>query len=98
MALSGYDSRQLNKMRVQLSAYKEGNLGLGELVDDLVFLRNALESCPIEWDLNFTEKLTDLESVNSYMLEKGDSKVDVTLQPIVDKAISAICELIHSLQ
>lgn len=97
MSISEYDSRQIAKMKSQLSSYLAGNIELGELVDDLIFLRDALENCSADWDLEFTEKLTDLESVNSYMIEKGTNELDGVVQPIVDKAIPTIEKLIESL-
>jgi hypothetical protein len=97
MSISEYDSRQITKMKSQLSSYLAGSLELGELVDDLVFLRDTLENCSADWDLRFTEKLTDLESVNSYMIEKDINILDATIQPIIDLAIPAIDELINNL-
>ena len=96
MSLSEHDLRQVEKMKAQISSYQAGVISLGGLVNDLVFLRDALEVCSSEWDLKFTEKLTDLESVNSYMIEKGHTELDDVVKPIVDKAMTTIEEMIAS--
>ena len=77
-------------MKSQLSYFQKGALDLSELVDELIFLRNALETCLIDWDLKFTEKLTDLETANSYMIEKGVDTTDATIQPIVESLPSIL--------
>ena len=63
MSTTQNDLRQIARMKTQLSLYKQGLLSLGDLTGDLVFLRDALDDCSKEWDIEFTAKLTDLESV-----------------------------------
>ena len=71
MAINEFDTRQISKMDEQIASFQSGSISLGDLVEDLVFLRNALEQCEDDWESEFTEKLTDLESVNSYLIEKN---------------------------
>lgn len=82
-------------MKSQLRSYQSGGLSLSELVEDLIFLRNALENCSDEWEVRFTDKLTDLESINSYMIEKDIEVLDELVRPIAESAISQICLLIN---
>ncbi|MEQ5776295.1 hypothetical protein J4E05_12250 [Thalassospira sp. NFXS8] len=97
MMRTEYDDRQIKRMKDQVINYKNGAIGLGDLVEDLIFLRDALDVCPSEWDHKFTEKLTDLESVNSYLIEKNENKLDQVTQPIVNGAIQKIEYLISEL-
>ncbi|MFA0570677.1 hypothetical protein [Vibrio gallaecicus] len=95
MVSSEYDSRQIAKMKSQLRAFQNGDLSLNRLVADLTFLRDVLESCSVEWELKFTSKLTDLESINSYMIENQTDILDEIVRPIADSAISEILELVN---
>ncbi|EAQ96129.1 hypothetical protein KT71_18726 [Congregibacter litoralis KT71] len=98
MACSKYDSRQIAKMQRQLKSYLNGSLELGELIEDLIFLRNSLESCSDEWDRKFTDKLTDLESANSYLIDKELERPDEITKAVIDSAIPGLGKLIDSLK
>ncbi|WP_419813119.1 hypothetical protein [Bacterioplanoides sp.] len=95
--MNSYDSRQIKKMQDKLRLYDIGSVGLGDLVGNLIFLRNSLEVCLDDWDREFTDRLTDLESANSYMIEKGHAIPDDVIQPIVESGIFEIREIIKYL-
>jgi len=88
-----YDLRQLLRMVDQIKHYIRGNLGLGGLIGDLTFLRDAIHEKPLEWECKLNEALLNLESIYSYSIENKISKDN---EAVVQNALKAIEELIKN--
>ncbi|WP_163834676.1 hypothetical protein [Spartinivicinus ruber] len=93
--MSDYNLRQLEKMHLQISAYKDGKIDLRSLIEDLMFLRDALEEVEQKWEHDFTDRIIDLESAYSYALEKNAGNLDSLTQKIVEDALPKLQFLIE---
>jgi hypothetical protein len=96
--MNDYDLRQLTRMRQQIDSYRDGSIGLSILIGDLIFLRDALSEVEKEWEKEFTDRIVDLESAYSYVLEKNAGKLDLITQKIVDDTIPKLLSLIEKKQ
>ena len=92
--MSSHDTRQFEKMSSQISSYIEGQIGLRSLIDDLLFLRDALDEIDVDWETEFNGHILDLESAYVFALEKNDGNLDSITLPIVEKAIEKLNQLI----
>ncbi|MEQ9346641.1 MAG: hypothetical protein RIG26_09385 [Thalassospira sp.] len=99
MKLSSFDQKQVNKMEMQIENYNQRRIDSGDLISDLGFLRDSLEECPKEWELEFTEKLTDLESANSFLIERRyDEQAKEQTNVLIEITIRNLGEIIGKLQ
>lgn len=93
------DKSQLNLMIKSLQEFENGRLGLSGLVGNLEFLFHAMESAENEWDEQFLEEVTRLESVNAVfiMSEAGEPVPFLGEQPTnqhIDIAVKSLLALI----
>jgi hypothetical protein len=61
--ISDFDVRQLRKMKLQLAAFRRGDLSLGGFIGDMDFLLNAIEDIPLDWKKRVHECVATLEEV-----------------------------------
>ena len=47
--ISEFDARQVRKMKLQLAAFRRGELSLSGFIGDMDFLLNAVEDIPLDW-------------------------------------------------
>jgi len=94
--MNEFDLRQLTKMQQQISSYESGNIGLQVLINDLIFLRDALSEVEQEWEFEFTGYIVDLESAYSYALEKNSGKLEAISQKVVGDALPNLLTLIEN--
>ncbi|MFC3851676.1 hypothetical protein ACFOSD_04800 [Salinispirillum marinum] len=93
--MNAYNIRQLKKMREQVASYQVGDLSLQSLIGDLIFLRDSLTETKDDWERELTYLIVDLESANTYALEKNNGKLDSMTSKIVYDALEKLAILIE---
>lgn len=88
--ISEFDAYQLRKMKLQLAAFRDGELSLAGLIGDVDFLLNAMEAIPTEWKQRVHEFVVTLEEVYAVALDLGHTEVDEQGQRFVAEAIEGI--------
>lgn len=73
---SEYDIRQLKLMHESLICFEKKSIYLSTLIANLEFLLSTLESADEDWEEEFLNELTDLETINALEIIK-DSGEDV---------------------
>jgi len=92
-----FDEHQLKLMKRQIEYFKEGKLELDGLINDLLFLRDALKKIDPNLEKLFTEKILDLESVYSYTLEHKMKNLSRDDEQTINEAIGDITEIISTI-
>lgn len=93
--IEDYDLRQLVRMEGQIKSYEEGKLYLCELIGDLMFLSNALQVEDDSWCGYYDSMISDLESVNSYIITHNVAPSEDELK-IVNSAIQNLKKIIKT--
>lgn len=88
--ISEFDARQLRKMKLQLAAFRRGELGLGGFIGDMDFLLNAIEDIPLDWKQRVHEFVATLEEVYAIGLDLGHTGVDEQGKAFVAEATEGI--------
>lgn len=68
--ISDYDERQLKLMLSALISYENNKIKLDSLVGTLEFLFHALEYVNEDWEENFLDEITILETINALTIIK----------------------------
>lgn len=96
--ISEFDARQLRKMKLQLAAFRRGELSLGSFIGDMDFLLNALESIPLDWKQRVHEFVATLEEVYAVGLDLGHTEVDEQGQGFIAEATEAIQRCLEEIE
>lgn len=80
----------LEQMLRQIEFYRNGDMGLGDLVVVLELLNDSITSQSITWKRSLFDKIGDLEQANAVMLDQGMEVLDETGRMIVDKALNEL--------
>ena len=64
------------------------------MIDDLIFLRDALSEVEQEWEYEFSNRVADLESTYVYALEKIAGKLKSISKNIIDAALPKLLSLV----
>ena len=88
--ISDFDVRQLQKMKLQLAAFRRGDLSLGGFIGDMDFLLNVIEDIPLDWKQRVHECVATLEEVYAIGLDLGYAEVDEQGQGFVVEATEEI--------
>lgn len=88
--ISEFDARQLRKMKLQLAAFRDGELSLGGFIGDMNFLLNAIEDISLDWKQRVHEFVATLEEVYAIGLDLGHTEVDEQGRRFVAEATEGI--------
>jgi hypothetical protein len=90
------DVRQLRKMQAQIALYRDRQLPLKALADDLEFLLSHVEGAVHEWRQEMLSKLGVLEDTYAVALDKTGGAFTSADADRVAVAIGRIAELVES--
>lgn len=93
---SDYDLRQTHRMKSQIDSFKKQHISLSSLINDLMFLRDALEHWEPTWEKKFTDCLVDLESINADMIIGNKINYDELAIKVIENALAELLVLISS--
>lgn len=89
-----HNQQQYTIMLSRIDAYERGQLGIGDLVNNLDGLFHALENVPISWRQKFISYWGSLEIALALALEQGSTKLDEKSLKIVTDVIAHLKLLI----
>jgi|SRR5689334_146372 len=90
------DSRHLDRMSQAIAAARTGKIGLTRLADELLFLRDALDSVDQDWANQLTIQIATLESAGLASAEQQAEMGDA-YGKVVRETIDAVEQLISRL-
>lgn len=93
--LSEFDERQLNLMIKHIDYFKFGKLYIGELINNLEGLLNAIEEKDKDWEVDFRTNWLDLEIVYAFALYQEANFLDLEDERIVFEALEKLVKLIR---
>jgi len=90
-----YNYRQINLIETKIEAFKKDNIGVYDLITDLVSLLQCIQSCNKDWVETFKSQLGTLDTVYANATYENRTTYTQLEQNLIDESIKKIYKLIE---